>query len=82
MDIVKFFVIKKNCDPNIPGQYEKKPLHSAAQRGHLHIVKYLTDKQGCNPSCFDEDKNTPLHYAAKEGHIDIVKFLTACGEAL
>ena len=65
-----------NCDPNIPGQYDRTPLHCAAEFGHLHIVKYLTDEQGCNPSCLDEHKNTPLHCASMEGHLDIVKFLT------
>ena len=29
------------CDPNIPGQYGRTPLHYAAAFGHLHIVKYL-----------------------------------------
>ena len=45
LNIVKFFISAKNCDPNIPGSaIQRLPLHAAAEGGHLHIVKYLTDE--------------------------------------
>jgi len=49
LNIVKLFIVEKNCDPNIPGLDGMTPLHFAALSGHLHIVKYLIDEQGCNP---------------------------------
>lgn len=33
LHIVQFFISKKNCSPNIPGEHGSTPLHIAAEKG-------------------------------------------------
>ena len=76
LPVVKYFMSKLKCDPNIPGLWGRTPLHCASQEGHLNIVRYIIEDLQCHPLCTDQHQVTPLHLAAKHGHLDVVKCLT------
>ena len=75
MEVVKFLILKVNCDPKSRNSANATPLH-AAINGHLNVTQFFIFDQNC-------DKNTPgglygrtpLHYAAQFGHLHIVKYL-------
>ena len=74
LDIVKYLVNKKQCDPLYLCK-ETTPLHVAAAEGHLEVLKYLTVTKMCDPQVRSADSDTPLHCAARNGHLEVVKFL-------
>ena len=62
MEVVKFLILKVNCDPKSRNSANATPLH-AAINGHLNVTQFFIFDQNC-------DKNTPgglygrtpLHY--------------------
>ena len=53
---------------------QKRPLHYAAEKGHLDVAKILLENKA-EMNALDNLKRTPLHWAAANGHTEIVKFL-------
>ena len=51
-----------------------RPLHMAADRGHLEVVKVLLNK-GADVNAFDSSGRTPLYKASQKGHEQVVSFL-------
>jgi len=73
---VAFLISKTNCDPEVPGQWGRTPLHYACERGDIDVVRVLLESsEHVNPSCKDEADNTPLHLAASHGSLNVVKYL-------
>ena len=52
-------ILEKCEDVNTKNQYEKTPLHLAAEEGHIETVKSLL-ANGADPSIQDKNKKTPL----------------------
>ncbi len=58
---------------------QRYPIHSAAQRGYLHVVKESL-RQGVDVNSRTQSgRHTPLHLAAKNGKFDIVVLLIENG---
>ena len=74
LDVLKYFIDEKNCNPACLGQYGRTPRHYAC--AHLDVVKYLVTAQQVEPLCQDEDGVTPLHISCVRGDLTIAKYLT------
>ena len=77
MQILKYFITERNCNPACPGPLGLTALHLASQLGNLDMVKYLVIEQQIDPLCEDEYGNTPLHRACIGGCQAVVEFLTS-----
>ncbi|KAL1622531.1 hypothetical protein SLS54_005098 [Diplodia seriata] len=55
-------------------EFNKVPLHWAAERGKLAQVELLL-AWGSDPDRPDDFGETPLHYAAERGHVEVAKRL-------
>lgn len=62
------------------GDFEKTPLHMAAETGRLPLVTYLVE-QGADVNGLMRYKQTPLHLAAVGGHKEVAAFLLDHGAA-
>lgn len=51
-------------------QYDRSPVHIAAERGQTHIVDMLLDKYKSSLSARTKDGNTLMHIASTFGHPD------------
>ena len=56
-------------------EYNRTPLHYAAENGQIEAVKALLNAEGIEVNKRDKNNRTPLHYAAKNGQIEAVKAL-------
>ena len=55
-------ILEKCEDVNTKNQYEKTPLHLAAEEGHIETVKSLL-ANGADPSIQDKNKNQEDSFA-------------------
>ena len=69
-----------NCENE--HDFNRTPLHKAAQNGHKNVVEYLIS-QGAEVNTTDKFGKTPLHFAtgeeSKDGELEIVKLLVETG---
>lgn len=82
-DLVKVKALLKS-DPKLleaSGNHGKKPLHYAAQGGHMEMVAFLLE-QGAAVDIKNEVNETPLQYAAAFGKKEVVEFLLSKGAEL
>ena len=49
LDIVRYFVEKRQCDVECRNKYGNTPLHHTALGGRLDAVQYLISERGCDP---------------------------------
>ena len=75
LDVAKYLVDEKDCDPACKDNDGWTPLHSACRNGHLDIAKYLVDEKDCNPACKTNKLVTPLYLSCSLGHLNVVKYL-------
>ena len=76
LDIVKYLVLEKKCDPIIDKDGTgNTPIHQAALNGHLDALLFLISEKGCDPTIPGHEGNTLIHFAAAGGHLDTVKYL-------
>ena len=77
-DIEPFFAAKAegiNCEDSKNGN---RPIHIAAQNGHLDLVKYLCGK-GCDCNAQNGSGNTALHMAMAYDYFWCARILRANG---
>ena len=72
LEMVRFLVEKKNCDPKlrIVGGYNL--LHHP---DNLQIIKYLLEELHLDPRSCDDDGRNALHHACMTGKLDLVQYL-------
>ena len=46
LEVVKYLIEDRGCDPNITDNYGWNALYCAARVGHLEVVKYLIEERG------------------------------------
>ena len=75
LNIVKYFIEDKNCDPHITlGKLEMSLLHVAAYEGHTELVRYFVEDVKLYYMLQDKHWCCPPHYAALHGHIGILHY--------
>ena len=84
LEVVRYSIAEKRCDPMIRDNDGDTPLHYACNYGHTDIVQYLLSTGRVNPLAKNKYGNTPmfkvdytnrqsmLHLAATHGWMDIV----------
>jgi ankyrin repeat protein len=75
---VRALLSSERCDVNTP-RWMIKPVHLAAQEGHLDVMKELLEHDPDLAVACDESDYTPLCWAAVEGHADVVSALLDAG---
>ena len=75
LDLVKYLILDKDCDPNSKNDRSQVPLHNAACGGHLDVAKFLLEYCKVYSACKDIYGWTPLHCACQGGHLNLTKYL-------
>ncbi|XP_011408633.1 PREDICTED: serine/threonine-protein phosphatase 6 regulatory ankyrin repeat subunit C-like, partial [Amphimedon queenslandica] len=88
LDILRFFIDGRYCNPDITDASGRTSLYFSAQEGHLEIVEYLLDSPSYNKPRVqlvdmpDSNGNTALHAACSQGHPDIVSTIAGAYKSL
>ena len=64
LDVLKYFINERDCNPACLGYLGGTPLHVATEHD---CVKYLVIEQQVEPLCQDEGRVTPLHLSYERG---------------
>ena len=75
LDIVKLFIEKYGCDPNVINWTNQNLLHYACQYGHIDVVEYLVKKHHLNPLLRDIFQLEPLDYGLNNNKTDIAIYI-------
>ena len=79
LDIAKFLIEEKGCDPMCRTKNGMAPLSPCyARKTNFDFVKYLIEERGCDPMCcrmMISFSRYPFILLASNGHLDIAKFL-------
>ena len=72
------FLLEKTNEKNPVDDFNHRPLHFAAMKGHVEICKLIFSNIGFNdysecPNCRDMEGRTPLHLAAENGHLEVCR---------
>ena len=73
-DVKAFTMYNTDVNLHVSDEFDKTPLHVAAENGHNEVVKHLV-KKGADVNAKDEDNWTPIHYAVMNGHNEVVQLL-------
>ena len=76
LNLVKYFLTKKQCNSNSRGRNGTTLLHYACEHGRMEIIQYLITELGCDPAVVDKSNISPLHVACRYGNTLAVKFLS------
>ena len=63
------------ADVNAGDAAGRRPLHRAAQQGHVEVGHLTLVQQGADVNAEDNDGDRPLHEAALTGHVEAVATL-------
>ena len=74
MEVVKYLINERGCNPECRGRIGQTPLHSAC-RNVKYDMDYLIGECNVDASTQDDLGNTPLHSAAKSGEKSVVGLL-------
>ena len=75
------YLNSQKIDPNASNHFGFKPIHLAAEGGHLKVVKYLVNELKCDPNSTADNSalpgytSKPIHCAAKNGRLSVVRYL-------
>ena len=75
LDVLKFFISEKHCNPEFRGQFGRTPLQFSSEQGHLDMVKYLISEAKVDPYLFE----SPLQFALRNGHVATALYLISKG---
>ena len=76
LDVVKLFIEKYGCDPNVKTKSNESLLHYACQYGSIDIVKYLINEKHLNPLLTDNiNQLETLDYALHYNQTDTAVYL-------
>jgi len=53
----------------------KRPIHIATEKGHLHIVQYLIERAQVDPNSLNHKGEIPLDLAVKQNHQEVIAYL-------
>ena len=76
LDVMKYFINERDCNPACLGYLGGTPLHVGTEHDCFGVIKYLVIEQQVEPLCQDEGGVTPLHLSSERGCLEIVKFFT------
>jgi ankyrin repeat protein len=71
-------MVDLGADKEAPTADGFRPLHCAAQEGHVETVGTLAEL-GADVNSQDDDGDSLLHMAAAEGYVSVVKTLAEAG---
>ena len=74
LEIVKFLIEEKGCDPMYDGGMALTPYAAACGGKDLDVVRYLTEERQCNPMCKNMYGVQAIDIAFV-GNLDILKYL-------
>ena len=75
LDVMKYFVEEKGCNPASQDDSGWTPLHYAARLNDLALVQYLVDGLQVDPMCQTNSGYTPLHTSCMGGNINVLKYI-------
>ena len=75
LDIVKYFIKKRDLDPTCRGWHGQTPNHDAARNNHLEVAEYLVGDGLVDPLCRNDNGYTSLHKACQGGDIEVIRYL-------
>jgi hypothetical protein len=75
---VKYILLKKWDDLNLPSREGDTCLHLASRTGQEELVRIFLDSKA-SINALNMRKSTPLHSAARNGHLDVVGILLKAG---
>lgn len=72
------FLLENTNEKNPLDNFNRRPLHFAAMKGHMEICKLIFSNIGFNdssecPNCKDMEGRIPLHLAAENGQLEVCK---------
>ena len=73
IDIVRYLVMTKNCNPEVKNNKGELPFHLACEWSVEHVKLVCNCNININSQTLDG--NTPLHIACEENNMAIVKYL-------
>jgi ankyrin repeat protein/Tfp pilus assembly protein PilF len=71
-------LLEHGASVNARGEYQRTPLHWAANYSTIEVVALLIEK-GANVRAVDGHQYTPLHFAAESGNTEVAKLLIEKG---
>ena len=76
INILRFFIKEKGCNPMCVRNNGQTILHEAAFHGYLNVVQFLVGECGVDPkTCLNNRGCTALHRAAQNGQVHVIKYL-------
>jgi len=69
------YLLEQKAQLELPGYKSYKPLHLAAENGHLGVVKLLIEVHHATVDILSECRTTSLHVASRRGHEDLCIYL-------
>ena len=74
LEVIKYFINEKSCDPKCWEQDGKTLLLYASQGGDMNIIRFLITEEHCDSKIPNIRGVLPLHIACLHGHLNLVKY--------
>ncbi|KAH9304514.1 hypothetical protein KI387_008918 [Taxus chinensis] len=75
LDIVRWILNLKGCNPKARNSDKNMPLHEAAKEGNAEVIEILLRQNKCAASKRNQFGETALIIACKNGHVEGVRLL-------